>query len=91
MAPRLQRGLWMKPGPWINAAIGGALLAAGTLGSGSVAHAQANQNGVNQNGNKQNVTPAATPELGSLALFGSGLAGLGGYALLRWRTRRRQT
>jgi hypothetical protein len=56
-----------------------------------VAHAQANQNGVNQNGNKQNVTPAATPELGSLALFGSGLAGLGGYALLRWRTRRRQT
>jgi hypothetical protein len=81
----------MRPEPWINAAIGGALLVTGTLGSASLAHAQANQNGVNQNGNKQNVTPAATPELSSLVLFGSGAAGLGGYALLRWRTRRRQS
>jgi hypothetical protein len=86
----------MKARTWVNGAMGGALLVAGTLGSVSLAHAQANpngnpQNGVNQNGNKQNVTPAATPELSSLVLFGSGAAGLGGYALLRWRTRRRQS
>ena len=33
--------------------------------------------------------PAATPELGSLALFGSGAAGLAGYAALRIRRPRR--
>jgi hypothetical protein len=35
------------------------------------------------------VDPAATPELGSLALFGSGAAGLTGYAALRLRRPRR--
>jgi hypothetical protein len=33
---------------------------------------------------------SATPELDSLLLFGTGLAGLGGYALTRLRARRRQ-
>ena len=33
---------------------------------------------------------AQTPELSSLALFGSGAAGLGGYALMRFRSRRRK-
>jgi len=32
---------------------------------------------------------AQTPELGSLALFGAGAAGMAGYALARWRARRR--
>jgi hypothetical protein len=32
----------------------------------------------------------ATPELDSLMLFGSGLAGMGGYALTRLRARRRR-
>jgi hypothetical protein len=32
--------------------------------------------------------PADTPELGSLVLFGSGAAALGGYALARARRRR---
>ena len=35
-------------------------------------------------------TPNQTPELGSLALFGSGAAGMAGYALLRFRNRRRR-
>ena len=30
-----------------------------------------------------------TPELGSLVLFGTGLVGAGGYALTRYRARRR--
>jgi hypothetical protein len=34
------------------------------------------------------VDPAATPELGSLALFGSGAAGFAGYALTRLRAGR---
>jgi len=33
---------------------------------------------------------AQTPELGSLALFGTGVAGVAGYALLRMRAGRRQ-
>ncbi len=32
---------------------------------------------------------ASTPELDSALLFGSGVAGVAGYALLRWRSRRR--
>ena len=32
---------------------------------------------------------AATPELDSLVLFGFGLSGVGGYALTRFRARRR--
>jgi hypothetical protein len=35
------------------------------------------------------VNPAATPELGSLVLFGSGAVGMAGYALHRLRLRRR--
>jgi hypothetical protein len=35
------------------------------------------------------VSPASTPELGSLLLFGSGLVGAGGYALTRIRAARR--
>ena len=33
--------------------------------------------------------PGATPELDSLLLFGVGLSGLGGYAVTRYRARRR--
>jgi hypothetical protein len=33
--------------------------------------------------------PSATPELDSLMLFGIGLSGLGGYAVNRYRARRR--
>ena len=36
------------------------------------------------------VNPAATPELGSLALFGSGALGMAGYALTRLRAGRRR-
>jgi hypothetical protein len=34
------------------------------------------------------VDPAATPELGSIVLFGSGAAGMAGYVLNRLRRRR---
>ena len=61
------------------------------------AHAQGNnpngnnQNGTNQNNNKQNANnppaSAATPELDSLALFGTGALGLIGYGLTRRRAR----
>jgi hypothetical protein len=33
---------------------------------------------------------SATPELGSLVLFATGLTGIGGYTLARFRARRRQ-
>ena len=33
---------------------------------------------------------SATPELDSVVLFGAGLTGLGGYALMRLRARRRE-
>lgn len=35
-------------------------------------------------------TVSATPELDSIVLFGTGLAGAGAYALTRFRARRRQ-
>jgi len=35
------------------------------------------------------ISVASTPELGSLLLFGTGLAGAGAYALTRLRARRR--
>jgi hypothetical protein len=35
--------------------------------------------------------PSATPEMDSLLLFGGGLSGLGGYALMRIRSRRWRT
>jgi hypothetical protein len=34
-------------------------------------------------------TLTQTPELDSLALLGTGLLGFGGYAMTRWRGRRR--
>jgi hypothetical protein len=43
----------------------------------------------NKGGGKVPPSPAATPELGSLLLFGVGLSGLGGFALSRYRARRR--
>jgi hypothetical protein len=41
-------------------------------------------------GLSNNPNLAATPELGSLALFGSGIAGAAGYAFMRIRAGRRQ-
>jgi len=41
------------------------------------------------NPNVQPPSMAATPELDSLALMGSGLFGFAGYGLTRWRSRRR--
>jgi hypothetical protein len=45
----------------------------------------------NQNGKPASECPkaSATPELGSLLLFGTGMAGVGAYALNRFRARRR--
>ena len=37
------------------------------------------------------VVPSATPELGSITLFGAGAAGIAGYVLTRARARRRRT
>jgi hypothetical protein len=37
------------------------------------------------------VSASATPELDSLVLFGTGLLGAGGYALTRFRARRRHS
>jgi len=63
-----------------------------SIGSVTAAHAQQGQNGTNQNGTNQNGNPqnvlAATPELDSVFLFGSGLIGVVGYAALRRRARR---
>ena len=49
-----------------------------------------NGNGGNGNGNGNSNPPsvAATPELDSLVLFGTGAAGIASYALLRVRARR---
>src|SRR6266536_304090 len=57
-----------------------------------------NGNGHNGNGNdfafpkdkKDPPAVSATPELGSLVLFGTGAAGVAGYALMRLRAGRRQ-
>ena len=78
---------------WKSCAAGCALFLA-TLGPASLIHAQTGQNGTtqngtSQNGTKQNVNVAATPELGSIALFGTGAAGIAGYVLLRQRARRK--
>jgi hypothetical protein len=73
-----------------------ALLAALVIGvallAPTAAFAQGNGNGNGQNKDKdkkEKVDPAATPELGSLILLGSGATGMVGYAVLRARTRRR--
>lgn len=44
--------------------------------------------GVGGDGGGGGINPGQTPELDSLLLFGSGLSGLAGYALLRRRSRR---
>ena len=49
-----------------------------------------NNNNNNGNSGVGNPPSAATPELDSLALFGTGAAGMAGYALMRIRARRRQ-
>jgi hypothetical protein len=59
--------------------------------AGSTVHAQqndSNQN-FNQNGNFQGNNLSSTPELDSVLLFGSGVTGLVGYALIRVRATRR--
>jgi hypothetical protein len=58
----------------------------------STVHAQQNGQGGNGQGNQnQGNGPqwSATPELDSLFLFGTGVLGLGGYALTRLRSKRR--
>ncbi len=70
-----------------------ALFAILSVASVSAVSAQS-QNGQGQNGSNQGqgngVHPliSATPELDSLLLFGSGIAGVVGYAALRRRARR---
>jgi hypothetical protein len=53
-----------------------------------------NENGNDNNGDrwdkKDPPTVSATPELDSLVLFGTGAAGVAGYALMRLRAGRRQ-
>jgi hypothetical protein len=73
-----------------SVALGAVLL----IASVSVASAQGNgqgqnNNGQGQNNNNQGLKLSATPELDSLALFGTGLVGLAGYGMVRWRARRR--
>jgi hypothetical protein len=74
-----------------SVALGALLLTA----SASMASAQGNGNGQGNNGNgngnggSQRFTLAATPEVDSIVLFGTGLAGVAAYAALRWRTRHR--
>jgi hypothetical protein len=53
--------------------------------------ASAQQNGQGQNNNGQgNHLIASTPELDSVILLGSSLAGVAGYALLRRRARKQE-
>jgi hypothetical protein len=78
---------------WRGSIACGALLL-GTLGPGGLAYAQGvgtGQNGTNQNGNKQNVNMAATPELDSVLLFGTGAIGVAGFGLLKLRAARKST
>ncbi len=65
-----------------------ALAAPGGNGNGG---GNNNGNGGAGNGNSNGNTPslAATPELGSLALFATGAAGMASYGLLRLRARKR--
>jgi hypothetical protein len=48
-----------------------------------------NARGLGEAAGVPGIDPAATPELGSLALFGSGAVGIAGYAALRRRYPRR--
>jgi hypothetical protein len=47
-----------------------------------------NGQGTNQQGQFGNISPANTPELDSLLLFGSGIVGVAGYVALRRRASR---
>jgi len=60
--------------------------AAGAQGNGNGNGGGGSGNG---NGNLKHELVSATPELDSLVLFGTGLAGAAGYAALRLRARRR--
>ena len=57
----------------------------------STAHAQEDGQGGDSQGQNLGNGPrwSATPELDSLFLFGTGVLGLGGYALTRLRSKRR--
>jgi hypothetical protein len=80
----------MKRIPLRLVIIGATLLL--TLSNASpIAAAGQNNNNNNNNNNNDNNTPelSATPELDSLALFGTGAAGMAGYVLMRLRAGRR--
>ena len=86
---RLGRGVW---GPLLGVAVL-------TLVAASPVAAQQNPGGGNPGGGNPgggnpggnlSVNVAATPELGSLALFGTGAAGMASYVLVRARARRRR-
>ncbi len=68
--------------------VGLALLAMMCVMSAGSVYAQSNCSGQCQNG-QLGQSPTATPELDSLFLFGTGVAGVAGYAALRIRARRR--
>ena len=66
--------------------VGLALLAMMCVMSAGAAYADCNGDG---NFDCQDPKPGATPELDSLFLFGTGVAGFASYAALRIRARRR--
>ena len=66
----------------------GAVLMAATV---SIASAQGKPSNLPPGGTPPGLTMSATPELDSLLLFGTGLAGIAGYGALRWRARRRDS
>jgi hypothetical protein len=55
-----------------------------------VAEASSNGNGNGGGGHENPPAISATPELDSLALFGTGIAGMVGYGLMRVRATRRR-
>ena len=83
---------WMKLIPLRLVIVGATLLVALSTASPIAAAGQNNNNNNPPNNNNNNNPPAlnATPELDSLALFGTGAAGMVGYALMRLRAGRRR-